>query len=138
MLMWSALVALAISVLLLGPLSDSTPSWTGEAAIVLLVVAVFVLVCLDQIGAGRQDEPARRLNQAEEAESQIPLIRQSALVRLVPHFPAKRGRFAGKCSKAGCEEVETGSSPRAMRRQRVGASDPKVESTFGIHSMLLV
>jgi hypothetical protein len=50
MLMWSALVALGISILLLGPLSDSTPAWTGEAAIVLLVVAVFVLVCLTESG----------------------------------------------------------------------------------------
>lgn len=48
MLMWSALIALAISVLLLGPFAASTPSWTGEVAILLLVVAVFVLVCLSE------------------------------------------------------------------------------------------
>ena len=57
MLMWSTLVALGISILLLGPLSDSTPAWTGEAAIVLLVVAVFVLVCLTESGRADKTNP---------------------------------------------------------------------------------
>ncbi len=46
MLMWSAVLCLLASLLVLGPLAESVPAWAGEAAMLLTSLSAFVLVCL--------------------------------------------------------------------------------------------
>ncbi|HEV2558944.1 MAG TPA: hypothetical protein VGU45_09985 [Microvirga sp.] len=57
MLMWSAVLALAASLLVLGPLAESVPAWAGEVAMLLIAVSAFVLVCLLET-AGKADRGA--------------------------------------------------------------------------------
>ncbi len=50
MVMWSAVALLLASLLVLGPLAQSAPAWAGEAAMLMLAVSAFVLVCLLEAG----------------------------------------------------------------------------------------
>lgn len=52
MLMWSALASLGASLVVLGPLAESAPSWAREAALLVTAMSAFILVCLLE-GAGR-------------------------------------------------------------------------------------
>ena len=55
MVMWSAVAVLVASLLVLGPLAESAPSWAAEAAMTTLALSAFVLVCLLEAG-GRADK----------------------------------------------------------------------------------
>jgi hypothetical protein len=50
MVAWSAVFALVVSALLLGPFSETAPGWAGDAALLMMAVSVFILVCLFESG----------------------------------------------------------------------------------------
>ena len=56
MLIWTALAAALLSGLTLGLLSNDAPEWAAQAAELVTVVAVFVLVCLVETGGSRSDK----------------------------------------------------------------------------------
>jgi len=55
MFAWSAIISFVLSLLALGPLRDSMPSWLESGAEVLAVVSLFVLVCLLESGGSNTD-----------------------------------------------------------------------------------
>jgi membrane protein implicated in regulation of membrane protease activity len=55
MLIWTALAAALLSGLTLGLLTNGAPEWAIQAAELLTVVTVFVLVCLVETAGSRSD-----------------------------------------------------------------------------------
>jgi hypothetical protein len=53
MLAWSALAALIVAVLVIGPLGNSVPAWTHQGAWLAGVCAVFTLICHLESISGR-------------------------------------------------------------------------------------
>lgn len=55
MFVWSALISFVVSILAVGPLRGSLPTWLESGAEVLAVVSIFVLVCLLESGGSNPD-----------------------------------------------------------------------------------
>jgi FMN phosphatase YigB (HAD superfamily) len=55
MLIWTALAAALLSGLTLGLFTNGAPEWATQAAELLTVVTVFVLVCLVETAGSRSD-----------------------------------------------------------------------------------
>jgi hypothetical protein len=55
MFVWSALISFVLSLLALGPLRDTMPSWLQSGAELLAVISLFVLVCLLESGGSNSD-----------------------------------------------------------------------------------
>jgi len=55
MVVWSALISFVLSLLALGPLRDTMPSWLQSGAELLAVISLFVLVCLLESGGNNSD-----------------------------------------------------------------------------------
>jgi len=55
MLIWTALAAALLSGLTLGLFTTGAPEWATQAAELLSVVAVFVLICLAETAGSRSD-----------------------------------------------------------------------------------
>jgi hypothetical protein len=55
MLMWSTVVALFLSLLAVGPLRGSSPSWLLSGAELVAVISLFALVCLLESSGGNTD-----------------------------------------------------------------------------------
>jgi hypothetical protein len=55
MLIWSALVTAVLTGLTLGLFTTGAPEWATQAAEMVTVVAVFVLVCLAETGGSSSD-----------------------------------------------------------------------------------
>jgi hypothetical protein len=58
MLVWSTLLTLSISGLILGQFGSSAPEWASQIATFAMVVAIFVLVCLAEASGSRSDKPS--------------------------------------------------------------------------------
>ena len=56
MLIWSALVTAVLTGLTLGLFTTGAPEWATQAAELVTVVAVFVLVCLVETNGSRSDK----------------------------------------------------------------------------------
>jgi hypothetical protein len=56
MLIWSMLVTAVLTGLTLGLSTTGAPEWVTQAAELMTVVAVFVLVCLFETGGSRSDK----------------------------------------------------------------------------------
>ncbi len=56
MLAWTSAVTFVISLLALGPLRESVPSWLQSGAEVMAVVSLFVLVCFLESGGSNTDK----------------------------------------------------------------------------------
>ncbi|MPR10466.1 hypothetical protein FS320_26695 [Microvirga tunisiensis] len=55
MLMWSTLVTFLLSLLAIGPLRASAPSWLLSGAELAAVISVFALVCFLESSGGNTD-----------------------------------------------------------------------------------
>jgi hypothetical protein len=53
MLAWSALAALIVAALVIGPLGNTVPAWTHQGAWLAGVCAVFALICHLESISGR-------------------------------------------------------------------------------------
>jgi formate hydrogenlyase subunit 4 len=58
MLLWSTLLTLLMSGLILGPFGSGAPDWASQTATFAAVVAVFILVCLAEASGARSDKPS--------------------------------------------------------------------------------
>ena len=58
MLLWSTLLTLLMSGLILGPFASGAPEWASQTAILVAAVAVFVLVCLAETSGPQSDKPS--------------------------------------------------------------------------------
>jgi len=56
MLLWTALASALLLGLTLGVFTNGAPEWATQAAELVSVVAVFVLVCLIESGGSRSDK----------------------------------------------------------------------------------
>jgi hypothetical protein len=56
MLIWSVLVTAMLTGLTLGLFTIGAPEWATQAAELMAIVAVFVLVCLVESGGSRSDK----------------------------------------------------------------------------------
>ena len=65
MVIWGAVVALVASLLVLGPLAESAPAWAGEAALLLMALSAFVLVCMGEAG-WRASQNSERADQGTD------------------------------------------------------------------------
>jgi hypothetical protein len=55
MLMWGTVVALSLSLLAVGPLRGSSPSWLLSGAELVAVISLFALVCLLESSGNNTD-----------------------------------------------------------------------------------
>ena len=55
MVLWGTIVALFLSLLAVGPLRGSAPSWLLSGAELLAVISLFALVCLLESGGNNTD-----------------------------------------------------------------------------------
>ncbi|QRM32349.1 hypothetical protein [Microvirga sp. VF16] len=55
MLMWATAVAFPVSLVAVGPLRDSSPSWLQSGAKLVAAISLFALVCLLEFSDGGTD-----------------------------------------------------------------------------------
>ena len=55
MLMWSTVIALLLSLVAVGPLRASAPSWLLSGAELVAVISLFALVCILESSGGNTD-----------------------------------------------------------------------------------
>ncbi len=55
MLMWSTAVTFLLSLVAVGPLRESAPSWLLSGAELVAVISLFVLVCFLESNGGNTD-----------------------------------------------------------------------------------
>ena len=55
MLMWGTVVAFLFSLLAVGPLRESSPSWILSGAELVAVISLFALVCFLESSGGNTD-----------------------------------------------------------------------------------
>ncbi|MFL4990483.1 MAG: hypothetical protein ACJ8DV_04230 [Microvirga sp.] len=55
MLMWSIVVAFLLSLVAVGPLRGSAPSWLLSGAELVAVISLFALVCILESSGGNTD-----------------------------------------------------------------------------------
>ena len=55
MLMWSTVIAFLLSLVVVGPLRASAPSWLLSGAELVAVISLFALVCILESSGGNTD-----------------------------------------------------------------------------------
>jgi hypothetical protein len=55
MLMWSTVIAFLLSLVAVGPLRASAPSWLLSGAELVAVISLFALVCILEFSGGNTD-----------------------------------------------------------------------------------